>query len=152
MQDEEALGDLIYEKDGYALYRIDGEENKVGRSNMMSKITRLIYDHSSTPRTSPSSPNSSSTPSPCSLTSAPSYTTSSSSELQLHPSIPMATQPHTAKSSASSARKKLAGTTTTSPASSSSRPSSVKVWVKYSWALLTYWAAGRVASVGQRSH
>ena len=33
MKDEVVIGDVVYEKDGYAIHKIDGEEHKVWHSH-----------------------------------------------------------------------------------------------------------------------
>jgi hypothetical protein len=42
MKDEVPLGDVVYEKDGYAIHKIDGEEHKVW---MASHCQLLSIDH-----------------------------------------------------------------------------------------------------------
>lgn len=34
MKDEAPIGDVVYEKDGYAIHKIDGDEHKVSRSSL----------------------------------------------------------------------------------------------------------------------
>jgi hypothetical protein len=112
MKDEVPIGDVVYEKDGYTIHKIDGEEHKVWHCGTGSSNTGILKANmaalSSTHKTCRSSRSSSSTLSLSSSTSPRSSTTSwSSSNLPLHRSQATALQHHhTAKLWASTAKKR----------------------------------------------
>jgi hypothetical protein len=112
MKDEVPIGDVVYEKDGYAIHKIDGEEHKVFHRSTGYATTGILKANmaslSSTHKTSRSLRNSSSTLSLSSSTSHHSCTTSwSSNNLPLLHSKAMAHQYHpTAKWWASTAKRK----------------------------------------------
>lgn len=45
LKDEPPPGDLIYEKDGYAIYQIDGEEHKVSHPPKVSQESQVYKLH-----------------------------------------------------------------------------------------------------------
>lgn len=59
MKDEVPIGDVVYEKDGYAIHKIDGEEHKVWHCitdcSTIGTLKANIASLSSTPKTSHSS-------------------------------------------------------------------------------------------------
>ena len=106
------IGDVVYEKDGYAIHKIDGEEHKVCRPALLVVLSQNhfkanIASLSSTHKTSRFSQSSSSTPNLSSSTSPRSSTISwCSSNLPLHSKAMALQHHHMAKLWDSTAKKR----------------------------------------------